>query len=114
MGTLYEQILEDVEAISAELGGSENTPPVFTWNGTDYECVPSTANHNKTVDVGGFSLMADLILSVRTDLFDNGVYPEEQKSKITYKSKVYRVITIGYVNHGAVIRLHCVHEFRMA
>lgn len=107
MATLYDQILEDIASITAELGN-----PVFTWNGTDYECVPSTANDSKQVDIGGFSSDSDLIVSVRSDLFFNSIYPEVQKSKITYLNKTYRVLKVGFLNHGAIIRLHCVSEFR--
>lgn len=106
--TLQETILADLASISAEYGS-----PVFTWNGTDYECIPSTANQGSEADIGGFNTDADLTITVRSDLFYNNVYPEAQKSLITYNGDRYRVIRIGWLNHGAAIRLHCVNEFRL-
>jgi hypothetical protein len=108
MGTLYQQVLEDITEISTELGS-----PVISWNGVDYECVPSTAHDSKEVDMGGLSLTSDLTVSIRINLFCSAVYPEPQKSKIKYLNHWYRVIHVRLLNNGAVIRLVCVNENRL-
>lgn len=106
--SLYTEILADIQYMSEELGS-----PVFTWKGVDYVCVPGTANKEKDLDIGGLLVTADLVITVRTDLFDNSIYPVPQTDKLIYAGETYRVIKIGKLAHGAAIRLHCVNEFRM-
>lgn len=106
--TSKDQIAEDINDIQNELGNKS-----FLWNGVTHYCVPSTANKSKVVDVGGFALESDLILSVVTSSFSGSIYPVPQQDKITYSGKVYRIIQVGDLNHGAAVRLHCVDEFKM-
>ena len=84
---------------------------VFTWKGEDYECIPSTANEIRGLEEGGFSVDADLSLSIRRELFTDGILPAAQQ-KISYRGRGYRIITIKQDASTSMIRLICEDDSR--
>lgn len=101
---LSDTIREDLQFIENEM---ENQ--VFTWQNNDYICIPNTANEERVLEPGGFSVNADLVLSTRTDQFVT--FPTEQE-KLVYLEKTYRIIKVGKIALGVYLRLHCMSENR--
>ena len=99
-------IEKDLIAIASELGGK-----VITYRGEDYECIPSSKGTINSLEEGGFSIDADLSVTIRKSLFVDGVYPKSQE-KIIYESKTYRVSTVRYDLTGTIVRLICVDDTR--
>ena len=92
--------------ISARLGN-----PLFTWNGEDYICVPSSAGEIRSLEEGGFSVDADLVLTIKSDSFTDGNIPKSQQ-KLTYRNRGYRIITVKQDASTAIIRLFCQDDSR--
>ena len=104
--SLQDQIKADLALISTDLGN-----PIATWKGEEYEVVPGSSGDVWTLEEGGFSDDADVILNIRKELFTDDVYPASQQL-ITYLSKVYRIITARADASGAFIRLFCADNSR--
>jgi len=103
---LQDTIINDLKMIAADLGDQ-----TFEWEGESYTCIASSRGDIATLEVGGFSIDADLSISVLKELFADGIYPRSQK-KITYKSRVYRIQTVRQDTTDAFIRLICVDDSR--
>src|ERR1051326_1035073 len=86
MATLHDEINTDLQSIEQEMDNQ-----VFTWKGKEYVCIPNTANEQRDLGPGGFSIFSDLILTVRVDQFSsNGILPTEQEL-ITYLGRNFRI-----------------------
>lgn len=83
--------------------------PTFTFNGEDYLCIPSSNGAVATLEDGGFSVDADLVLSTPVALFTDGTFPVSQQT-ITYREKTYRIITVREDASAAIIRLFCADD----
>ena len=104
--SLKDTIISDLETIADDLAN-----PVVTWKGEDYECIPSSNGINEVLEIGGFAVTADIIFTIRKELFANDVYPSNQQ-KITYNSTTYRIEIVRHDVTGAFIRLFCVDADR--
>ena len=103
--SLSETIRSDLEFIESEL---ENQ--TFTWENNEYICIPNTANEQRDLEIGGFQIVSDLILSVRVDQFTASL-PSEQ-DVITYFGRAFRINKVGTTALGVYIRLHCSAIYR--
>jgi len=99
--TLKDIINRDLQTIAADLDN-----PVITWNGEDYECVPSSNGILASLEDGGFAIEADFIANVRKELFTDDIYPKSQQ-KLTYNNADYRIITVRHDASSAFVRLFC-------
>jgi hypothetical protein len=84
--------------------------PVFIWQSEEYPCIPSSTGKALTLEDGGFAVEADLVLTVRTELFETN-YPSAQQ-KVTYKDIVYRIITVRKDVSDTFLRLFCENPSR--
>lgn len=94
----------------------ELAAPVFTWNGNDYRCTPGRSADGKRHGIGGFALLADLVLYVRKELLPipgEGVTPVlSVKDEITFRGETYNVDEIENDPSGAFVKLTCNHPAR--
>lgn len=97
--SLADEITDALKSREADL------PLSFTWQTTSYACSASSFEKSKKLDVGGFDLEYNLILTVRKVLFSTS-YPTE-KQTITHKSKTFRIEKVIEDPSGTFLRLHC-------
>jgi hypothetical protein len=100
--TLFEQMQSDLSQIETDLGNQS-----FTWKGLDIVCIPSSLQHSKNLENGGFAVGADKVFTVNLANFTNGIMPQLKES-LTYRNRTYRIELIGTNPNQAFIRLHCV------
>ena len=99
--SLKDTMLADLELIEADFDD-----PIFIWKGEEYKCIPASVQKVKVLDVGGFMVDTDLVLTVRLNQFSE-VLPEAQQT-ITYLDKGFRIIGINTVGVAqSYIRLFC-------
>lgn len=103
---LQDTIIADLKSIGTDLGNQ-----VFTWHGEDYGCIASSRGKTDVLGDGGFSVDADLSISVLKELFSDGNYPKPQQ-KIIYKSRGYRIQTVRQDTTDAFIRLICTDDMK--
>lgn len=82
---LKETMQADLGAIATDLGDQ-----VFTWNGEDYICIPSSTNVEGELGIGGFNINNSRTITVNKDLFTDDLYPKE-KDIITFNDTRYRI-----------------------
>ena len=82
----------------------------FTWEGSDYLCVPSTAQNLLQLGDGGFEEGRTLVLLVRKGLF-GGTIPVAQ-DLVTFRNVEYRIDRLNDEPSNAFIKLYCVDESR--
>lgn len=83
---------------------------VFTFNGTDYFCVPGVARNGKTLSRGGLQLESDLKLVM--NVAQTGVSAEDFrntiiKRRLLYRSKTYVVDAVEIHPGGETLALEC-------
>lgn len=78
----------------------------FTWEGVDYICIPGSANKVGTLEEGGIALDADLVITVRKDLFEKNIYPNV-KDIITYRNISYVIQSIVTNATNTFLKLVC-------
>lgn len=83
---------------------------VFSFNGTDYYCVPGVARNGKTLNRGGLQLESDLRLVMNVaqtgttaESFRNTII----KRRLLYRSKTYVVDAVDIHPGGETIGLDC-------
>lgn len=103
---LKDTIIADIKQIITDLDTQ-----VITWNGQDYECVPGSDGTMATLEVGGFAVDADLVVTILKEQFTDDIYPVAQQ-KITYKTKTYRIEKVRDDVTDAFIRLFCINPAR--
>lgn len=107
MSRLGQEISRAFKRIAWAHGG-----PIFTWNGNDYPCVPSSIVETKIFGEGGFAPETDLTLFVQIeDLPDPG---PTVKQTLTYRSRVYDIDTITEVPGSEQIKIGCKDPNRAA
>lgn len=104
--TLKDTIIADLSVIAADMGDQ-----VFTWNGEDYICIPSSTSKGLNLEMGGFGGEATLVLNVRKELFTDAVYPQSQQT-LTFNSATYRIESQRQDATGAFLRLQCTDNNR--
>ncbi len=104
--TLKEIIENDLRSIASDMGN-----PSLEWNGEQYECLPSTNAISLSLEMGGFAVEADIIFTIRKELFSDGITPANQQ-KLTYRGVTYRILQVKEDTTGAFIRLICVDNSR--
>lgn len=105
--SLQSIIKTDLKFIEGELSN-----PTITWKNEDYICIPSSEGATSLIGEGGFSIDADVVMSVRKELFTDGIFPKQQE-KFTYQGKMYRVLTIREDVTGAFLRVFGVDPNRV-
>ncbi len=102
--TLADTIKNDLLTIEADLGNQ-----VFTWDGEDYICIPSTDERLVESDSvrGNFIVQRVLNLTVRTNLFSDSLFPSAQDT-VKYKSAIYRIVNVKQDPTGALLKLICI------
>lgn len=103
--------LKDIMVADLKVVGADMGDQVFTWKGEDYECIPGTDGQVASLQVGGFSVDADLIINVLKERFGDDVYPVSQQ-KVTYKTREYRIEVVREDATDAYLRLLCVDSTR--
>lgn len=103
MGTLVQEITSGLEFEENDLSN-----PVFTFNSTDYACVPSVNEIARELDVGGFTI--DKMLTAIVRLLDNDgntLYSRLPTAQdiITYNGDRFRIINIKTHPTQAYIRI---------
>lgn len=97
-------------------GSAGGTPQVFTWKDGNYACTPGRAASSKRNGVGGFTLLADLVLFVRKALLPipgEGVTEVlKVKDTITFRGETYNVDEIEEDPSRAFLKLTCNHPNR--
>lgn len=95
--------------MQADLAGiiSQLDTPAFLFNGETYACIPSSVTEGKTLEIGGFEVEADKVLTVSAAAFTDGIYPEPLQ-KVTYMLKDYRIGKVVKNVNGAFLRLFLV------
>ena len=83
--SLKDTIQADLATISTDLGD-----PVFTWNGEDYLCIPSSTNVDEFLGIGGFNINYARTITVNLNLFTDTIYPRE-KDRVTFEGTEYRI-----------------------
>lgn len=89
----------DIQAIEADF---DNV--TFNWQGEDYLCHVSGDTVDATLEVGGFSVTADKVLVVRTNVFTDSIFPK-QTQQLTFDSKTYRIDKVIKNANSAFLRL---------
>lgn len=96
----YEDALAMVEA---EIGQT------FTWSGGDYPCTIGDRQEGKALDFGGFDASADLILVVRTAVFET--YPVAQET-VVVSARTLRIHSVAHSPCGSFLILNLVDNNR--
>jgi hypothetical protein len=101
MSLFTDSISDDLKQIE-----SDSNNPTFTWNGSDFVCIPDDYLNStiKNVQVG-YDENAEFSLKARTDQF-NGALPQ-LNDYITYAGKQLLINTIKTPVHGKYIVLIC-------
>lgn len=90
--------------------------PFFVWRENEYPCTPGRAARSKRHGVGGFTLLADLVLFVRRELLpvpNEGVTPVlSVKDEIVFRGETYNVDEIEDDPSAAFLKLTCNHPAR--
>lgn len=87
--------------------------PVFTYETLDYPCVANSRTSSKSLNPGGYSPDADLVLFVRAELFPPDARPEP-RDKLTYRGTVYRIDEIATLPGEGQLKLVCMEANRKA
>lgn len=105
--------LKDIIATDLALIECDLDNPTFNWqtDGQDYLCLPSSDTEGATLDDGGFELIYDLVLTVRSNQFNGGITPLKQQ-KLTYRNKPYRILKVSLDVSGALLRIYCESPYR--
>lgn len=103
---LLSDIANDILTIETDMD-----TPLFTWQGEDYVCIPSSLGNSQVLDIGGLGQENDLSLTVRINQFSNNLYPSENQTVI-YKSVTYRINKVIKDGSGALIRVVLVNKSR--
>jgi hypothetical protein len=103
---LIDIIKQDLESIYTDLGN-----PYITFNGEDYPCIASSVGATANLEIGGFSVDTDLVITINKSLFTDEIFPKYQQL-ITYNLKNYRIISVRTDVTGALIRLFCQDDSR--
>lgn len=95
----------------ADLMGAESDlgNPVFTYNNTQYVCLPSVSQATEQLQEGGFSVDRVLSITVRQSLFVS--FPLLQDT-LTYKGDRYRILSVNKDVLDTFLRLICVSDSR--
>jgi hypothetical protein len=119
MGTLFQEMLEDMDSINNEFGR-----PYFTWNGSNYQCVASVADFKNVLEDGGFQVDQLLTATVNRytewgqPIFPNDIIPASQQL-MTFNGNVFRIQSVSQssvfgqfngsqTNGGATIKIMAV------
>ena len=100
--------LKDFITKGLEFGITDLENPVFTFNGTDYACVPSVNTFKRELASGGFA--TETLLSMTVPLVDDSdnslftVLPTAQQI-VTYNGVQYRIQSVNKHPTGAYLRL---------
>lgn len=78
-----------LEEVQDDLG---DECPVFTWDGTDYKCLPGGARFKRANDFGGAALSSDLQLTCLVAQF-GGAPPDPAKALI-YRGQRFTVTSV--------------------
>ena len=84
-------------------------PATFIWNSTTYKAV--AGSESRAVVTGEFGLenVDSLTLIVQTAQFGSGSKPQE-RHKITFNSRLYRIETIEKAPQSAFVVYRCVRN----
>ena len=104
--SLADIIKNDLQQIELELDY-----PMITYRDESIRCVPSGVGVNDVLEIGGFSVTADISFVVRKEVFADGIYPQSQE-KVTSKGITYRIATVREDTTGVFLRLICINENR--
>lgn len=85
-------------------------PATFTWNGAEYPCLAGSVRRSRTLDPGGFSLDADLVLYVRHAVLGAG--RPGPKEKLVHKTRTYRIETVTTPAQDQFLKFTCVDAAR--
>lgn len=80
---------------------------VVYWKNIGYACSPSGYGSGGTLGEGGISLISDLIVNIRTDLFVDAVYPEKFQL-LVYKNKEYRIENVRMNASQTFLQITCI------
>lgn len=91
MGTLSQEVLQDINEIMSEFGN-----PTFVWNSSTYPCIASLSQFNRNLVEGGFIVEQMLTITIpRYDLSGNATFPNdvlpEAQQLLTFNSKKFRI-----------------------
>ncbi len=100
--TLQETMQIDLDIIRKDMGNN-----TFTYNGETYFCIPSSMGEGKTLEMGGFEVEAEKVLTINRTAFTDGIYPQPLE-KITYNNHDYRIAKIVNNGNSAFLRLFLV------
>ncbi len=109
--TLAEEIVVGLEEMETDLGEGA----VFTFNGTEYQGVPSVNEYKRDLDAGGFVI--EKMLTISTQLKDEDgdnifdVIPVAQQF-IQYNGENFRILNTKKHATGAVLRITAVGTTR--
>ena len=104
---LRDDMAADLAELEIEMAPDGENAETFTWpvGGSDYKCVRGSVRRGKTLGSGGYSLDADLVLYVRTELLATRPTP---KQLLTYGDRNFRIDDVVTVAAGeAFIKLVC-------
>ena len=100
--------LKDFITKGIEFGITSLSEPVFTFNGTDYDCVPSVNTFRRELASGGFATEKMLAMTVPlVDDNDNDIFtvlPVAQQI-ITYSGEQFRIQATHKHPTGAYLRI---------
>ena len=101
-------------AIDSEIADGLNEietdfPATFIWTSTSYKCI--AGSESRAVSAGDFGLenVDNLTLIVQLGQFGTGTKPNE-RSKITFNSRNYRIETIDTAPSQAFVVYRCVRS----
>lgn len=104
--TLADTIKKDLLTIEADLGNQ-----IFTWDGADYICVPSSSKITTIVKEGAWVNVRLATLAVRTNQFADGVFPVGL-DYITYKTSRWCISSVDKDSTGALLILTIIEDNR--
>jgi hypothetical protein len=96
----------DLVEIQTDLGN-----PVFGYKtASNIPCTPNNYSVRKSVNIGGITAMADLILLVlKSNLVATGIPNNSGKEKVTYKGRTWRVDHVITAPTDIYVRLVCIN-----
>lgn len=89
-------------------------PRLFIWNNAEWPCLNGSTHRRKSLEPGGFSLDADLILFVRASHFATAADQPQLKQILTFETRRYRIDEILYPAGTPFLKLICVDASRGA
>lgn len=108
---MYDEKAERIRDL--EEGEKEFGSQTFRWKGSDYLCTPSGIRTIITPQPGTPSIDRMFSMTVRQNLFADGVFPKAQE-EITFKNEDWRILQVDTDTFDTSIRLTCVEDNRGA